>query len=62
MNSAIEWLFAQFGGHVDAGAQSCYLCGAPCTEQYGSVAVLRQGWPELYNRLCEVFPHVRGYS
>lgn len=32
------------------------------TAQYGSVAVLRQGWPELYNRLATTFPGVRAYA
>jgi 3'-phosphoadenosine 5'-phosphosulfate sulfotransferase (PAPS reductase)/FAD synthetase len=30
--------------------------------QYGSVAVLRQGWPEMYNELSVTFPKVREYS
>lgn len=31
--------------------------------QYGSHGyVLRGGWPGLYNRLCAVFPKIRGYS
>lgn len=32
------------------------------TMQYGSVTALKSGWPELYNRLCKVFPRVRSYS
>jgi phosphoadenosine phosphosulfate reductase len=32
------------------------------TMQYGSVVALKQGWPELYNRLCMTFPRVRSFS
>lgn len=31
-------------------------------QQFGSVAVLRSGWPDLYNRLAATFPHVRAYA
>lgn len=30
--------------------------------QYGSHAILRSGWPELYNQLASVFPKIREYS
>lgn len=32
------------------------------TVQWGSIAVLRQGWGSLYNELSGVFPRVREYS
>jgi phosphoadenosine phosphosulfate reductase len=30
--------------------------------QYGSHAVLKSGWPALYNQLAATFPRVREYS
>jgi len=30
--------------------------------QYGSAAILRSGWPDLYNTLAATFPRVREYS
>ena len=32
------------------------------TMQYGSVAVFRSGWAEMYNKLGEIFPKIREYS
>jgi phosphoadenosine phosphosulfate reductase len=32
------------------------------TMQYGSIAVFRSGWPEMYNKLSEIFPKIREYS
>jgi 3'-phosphoadenosine 5'-phosphosulfate sulfotransferase (PAPS reductase)/FAD synthetase len=29
---------------------------------YGSHVALQQGWPDLYNQLATLFPHVRTYS
>lgn len=32
------------------------------TTQYGSVAQLKSGWPELYNMLADAFPRIRVYG
>ena len=58
MNSAISWLYAQFVGQPEPGAQSCYLCGAACTEQRRVAKGLADTFNSHYLAACPSSPYL----